>query len=135
MTTRAGLGPYVVDEILSTAGVLETTITAAKTPMVDLGLGGGLLANVETYNGAIPGPVLKLNVDDTVVVRLINRLDHPTGIHWHGIELSNSADGTEVTQEPVVPAFPVAPPLPAPAGGTYLYKFKVPRPGQGCYSR
>jgi FtsP/CotA-like multicopper oxidase with cupredoxin domain len=131
MTT--GIGPYVVNDILSTAGVLETTITADTTQMVDVGLGGGLTANVETYNGAIPGPVLKLNVNDMVIVRLINLLDHPTGIHWHGIELSNSADGTEVTQEPAVPAFPVAPPSPAPGGGTYLYKFKVPRPGLYWY--
>jgi FtsP/CotA-like multicopper oxidase with cupredoxin domain len=129
----SGIGPYVVNEISSTAGVLETTIIAGKTPMVDLGLGPGRTANVETYNGAIPGPVLKLNVDDEVIVRLINLLDHPTGIHWHGIELSNSADGTEVTQEPVVPAFTVKPPPPAPTGGTYLYKFKVPRPGLYWY--
>jgi FtsP/CotA-like multicopper oxidase with cupredoxin domain len=129
----SGIGPYVVNEISSTAGVLETTIIAGKTSMVDLGLGPGLTANVETYNGAIPGPVLKLNVDDDVIVRLINLLDHPTGIHWHGIELSNSADGTEVTQEPVTPAFTVTPSPPAPAGGTYLYKFKVPRPGLYWY--
>ena len=129
----SGIGPYVVNEISSAAGVLETTIIASKAPMVDLGLGPGLTANVETYNGAIPGPVLKLDVGDDVIVRLINRLDHPTGIHWHGIELANSADGTEVTQEPVVPAFTVPPPPPAPAGGTYLYKFKVPRPGLYWY--
>jgi FtsP/CotA-like multicopper oxidase with cupredoxin domain len=89
-----GVGPYVVPSPIDTdpaASVLETIITAAKTPLADLG--GGLTANVETYNGAIPGPVLPLNVGDTVIVRLINLLDHPTGIHWHGIELSNSADG------------------------------------------
>ena len=88
---------------------------------------------METFNGAIPGPTLRLNVGDTVIVRLINLLDHPTGIHWHGIELANSADGTEVTQDGVLPAFPAPPAAPAPAGGTYLYKFKVPRPGLYWY--
>ncbi len=128
MTT--GVGPYVVpdpsDSDLSTT-VLETVIYADETPGVDIG--GGLTANAETYNGTIPGPTLRLNVGDTVIVRLINLLKYPTGIHWHGIELANSADGTEVTQEPVLPAFASPPPFPAPAGGTYLYKFKVPRPG------
>ncbi len=111
--------------------IFETTFTADESGGVDIGLPGGLLANVETYNGVIPGPLLKLNVGDTAIVRLINELDHPTGIHWHGIELSNSADGTEVTQEPAVPAFTSTPP--APPGGTYLYKFKVPRPGLYWY--
>ncbi len=131
MTT--GISSYVVPDPIDTdptAGVLETTIKAAHT-MVDLG--GGFMAHAETFNGAIPGPTLRLNVDDTAIVRLINELDHPTGIHWHGIELANSADGTEVTQGAVLPAFPVAPSPPAPAGGTYLYKFKVPRPGLYWY--
>ena len=128
-----GIGPYVVSDPNDTdpaTAVLETTITAAHT-MVNIG--GGLMANAETFNGAIPGPTLRLNVGDTTIVRLVNELDHPAGIHWHGIELANSADGTEVTQEAVAPAFSVPPPPPAPAGGTYLYKFKVPRPGLYWY--
>jgi FtsP/CotA-like multicopper oxidase with cupredoxin domain len=129
MTT--GTGPYVVPEATDadpTATVLETTITAALTT-VDIG--GGVMANAETYNGAIPGPTLRFNVGDTAIVRLINTLPHGTGIHWHGIELANSADGTEVTQNEVAPAFTATPP--APGGGTYLYKFKLPRPGLYWY--
>ena len=38
---------------------------------------------------------------DTLIVRLINDLPYPTGIHWHGIELENYSDGTEVTQSEV----------------------------------
>ena len=131
MTT--GIGPYVVPTPADTdpaASVLGTTIIASHR-MVDIGIGP--MVHAETFNENIPGPLLKFNVGDTAIVRLINELDHPTGIHWHGIELANSADGTEVTQEPVIPAFPVAPPAPAPAGGTYLYKFKVPRPGLYWY--
>jgi FtsP/CotA-like multicopper oxidase with cupredoxin domain len=127
-----GFGPYVVVDAIDddpSLTVLETVIIASKQPLIDIG--GGVLANVETFNGGIPGPTLRLNVDDTVIVRLINQLDHPTGIHWHGIELANSADGTEVTQEPVVAGFPAVPPVPS--GGTYLYKFKVPRPGLYWY--
>ena len=98
MTT--GIGPYETpepDDKAASATVLETTITAALgTPLVgSVNIGAGFTSvNAETYNGAIPGPTLKLNVSDTVIVRLVNNLEHPTGIHWHGIELSNSADGT-----------------------------------------
>jgi FtsP/CotA-like multicopper oxidase with cupredoxin domain len=70
-----------------------------------------------------------LEVNDTLIVRLINDLPYPTGIHWHGIELNNYSDGTEVTQSEVLGA-----PLQilgngVPAGGTFLYKFIVPKPG------
>jgi FtsP/CotA-like multicopper oxidase with cupredoxin domain len=130
MTT--GISPYVTpvpSDSDPALDVLETVLVASHA-MVDI---GGVVANAETFNGAIPGPTLRFNVGDTAIVRLINLLEHPTGIHWHGIELANSADGTEVTQEAVVPAFAMPPPSPAPAGGTYLYKFKLPRPGLYWY--
>lgn len=131
MTT--GAGPYVVPVPSDTdpsGTVLETEIVAAHT-MVDIG--NGVMAMAETFNGTIPGPTFFLTVGDTVIVRLINELDHPLTIHWHGIELANSADGTEVTQAGALPAFGSPPPPPAPIGGTYLYKFKVTRPGLFWY--
>ena len=80
-------------------------------------IGGGVMANVLTFNGTIPGPEFRLNVGDTVIVHYQNNLGHASGIHWHGIELANASDGTPLTQNMVPP------------GGTFLYKFKVPRPG------
>ena len=129
MTT--GIGPYEVPDPIDTAPsgtVLETTII---TSLSTVDIVGGLLANAETYNGNIPGPTLRLNVGDTVIVRLINNLPYKTGIHWHGIELANSADGTPVTQNGAFGG--PAPPPAVPAGGTYLYKFSVPRPGLYWY--
>lgn len=125
--------PYITPDIIPTPGpvvpgVIQTTITTALGPIVS----GTTTVNAETYNGAIPGPTLRLNVGETAIVRLVNNLPYPTGIHWHGIELANSADGTEVTQNGAVAAF-TPPPAPAPAGGTYLYKFKVTRPGLFWY--
>lgn len=132
MTTQIGAvlsNPYITPDpvlpVVAVPGILETTITASLAPIVS----GTTPVNAETYNGAIPGPTLRLNVGETAIVRLVNNLPYPTGIHWHGIELANSADGTEVTQSEVPGA-----PLQTlgngvPAGGTYLYKFKVTRPG------
>jgi FtsP/CotA-like multicopper oxidase with cupredoxin domain len=113
-----GAGPYVVPEVFATAGVLATTITVSQE---SVDIGGGVMANCEVLNGTIPGPTLRLNAGDTLIVRLVNELPHPSGIHWHGIELVNGADGTHMTQNAV------------PAGKTYLYKFRCPRPGLYWY--
>jgi FtsP/CotA-like multicopper oxidase with cupredoxin domain len=127
--------PYVTPDatLLDTdpsGSVLEITLNVSEQPV---NIGGGIVANAETINGTIPGPTLRLNVDDTVIVRLVNDLPHRSGLHWHGIELQNSADGTPVTQDGVL-AGPFTPPSPlSPTGGTYLYKFMVPRPGLYWY--
>src|SRR6185312_8195110 len=78
--------------------------------------------------GTIPGPEFRLKVGDQVIVHFVNNLNptkvdpkdteaNVSGIHWHGIELNNQSDGTEVTQAAVAP------------GGTFDYKFTVTRPG------
>jgi FtsP/CotA-like multicopper oxidase with cupredoxin domain len=115
----SGGSPYVVPLAVDTnpsPTVFETTIVA-QDATVDIG--GGLMANVMTFNGAIPGPHFDLNVGDTVIVHFENQLmgGHVTGIHWHGIELANASDGTPLTQNQVPP------------GGKFIYKFIVPRPG------
>jgi FtsP/CotA-like multicopper oxidase with cupredoxin domain len=137
MTTQIGAvvsNPYITPDVIPTpgpavAGVIQTTLTTSLLPIVS----GTTSMNAETYNGAIPGPTFRLTVGDTVIVRLVNNLPYPTGIHWHGIELANSADGTEVTQADVLAGVPpiqtLGGPGGVPAGGTYLYKFKVTRPG------
>lgn len=105
------------------APVLETTLTASTQPV---NIGGVIVAQAEVLNGEIPGPTFRLTVGQTVVVRLVNLLPYEIGIHWHGIELENYSDGTEVTQGGAVPA-----PIPngAVSGGTFLYKFTVTRAG------
>jgi FtsP/CotA-like multicopper oxidase with cupredoxin domain len=77
---------------------------------------------VARFNEATPGPVIRARRGDTVKVRLINGLDEPTAIHWHGVRLRNAMDG--------------APPLTQPAvapGETFDYSFVVPDAGTFFY--
>lgn len=108
----AGLSSYVVNDVLddsAAADVVETRITVDEA---DVDLGVGVTVHAQAFNGLIPGPTFRLNVEDTVIVRLINHLETPTGIHWHGIELENYSDGTPFTQNQSAPEH------------TFLYKFK-----------
>lgn len=69
-------------------------------------------AKVWTYNGKIPGPVIRIRLGDTLEVTLINRLKQPTSIHWHGVRLPNTEDGVPgLTQQAVA------------SGASYLYRF------------
>ena len=110
MSTGIGLAsnPYITPDPLIApntgtftgppgSGVLEVTLTTALATATSPIISGTTNLHAETYNGAIPGPTFRLTVGDTVIVRLVNNLPYPTGIHWHGIELANSADGTALT--------------------------------------
>ena len=113
------LSPAPVEDTNPDPHILETTIVAQEAT-VDLD-GNGLLANVYTYNGTVPGPQFHVNVGDTVIVHFENQLPDPSSIHWHGIEVNNPSDGTTVTQNRVA------------TGETYTYKFIAPRPGVFWY--
>ena len=96
-----------------TAAVVKTL--TAKQSTVDL---GGPTVRTWTYDDVLPGPLLRAKAGDFVLVNLKNELPDDTTVHWHGIALSNAADGVpDMTQKPVGP------------GETYQYSFLVPDPG------
>ncbi len=71
-----------------------------------------------SYNGQIPGPLLKVKQDSSISVNFTNNLDIETTVHWHGIRLENRFDGVpDVTQKAVKP------------GESFLYKLNFPDEG------
>jgi len=75
-----------------------------------------------TINNSLPGPVLRWREGDTVRLRVRNRLDEPTSLHWHGIILPANMDG--------VPGLSFAGIEP---GGDYLYQFTLQQSGTYWY--
>src|SRR5581483_7348897 len=43
-----------------------------------------------------PGPPIVLVRGEPAAIRVVNRLDEPTAVHWHGIELESYYDGVTV---------------------------------------
>ncbi|MFJ4068037.1 copper resistance system multicopper oxidase [Pseudomonas sp. NPDC089996] len=75
-----------------------------------------------TINDSLPGPLLRWREGDTVTLRVRNRLDQSTSIHWHGILLPANMDG--------VPGLSFAGIAP---GGDYLYRFTLRQSGTYWY--
>ena len=75
-----------------------------------------------TYNGQVPGPLVRVRQGERLRLRLVNELPEPTTIHWHGIPVPNPMDGVSgLTQEPALP------------GESFLYEFVADTPGTYLY--
>jgi len=60
--------------------------------------------SVWNYNGQMPGPLIRTTVGTTLAVEVLNRLEEPTSVHWHGLRIDNAMDGVPgVTQDPILP--------------------------------
>lgn len=75
-----------------------------------------------TINGSLPAPTLKFHEGDEVTIRVTNRLQVQTSIHWHGIILPFQMDGV-----PSI-SFDGIPP-----GETFTYRFKLEQSGTYWY--
>ena len=83
------------------------------------------------FDGAVPGPTLRLGRGEEVKVRLINELDEPTTVHWHGVRIANAMDGVPVlTQTPVAPGQSFDYRFVAPDAGTFWYHAQFNAPTQ-----
>ena len=102
--------------------------TALRGSQFDLWIGeapvnfSGTPRTAMTINGGIPGPLLRWREGDTVTVRVRNRLQQDTSIHWHGIILPANMDG--------VPGLSFAGIAP---GGQYEYRFTLQQNGTYWY--
>lgn len=94
----------------------------ARKATVQLAPEGYPATEVWSYDGTIPGPLIRVPQGGRVTRQLVNDLDVPTSIHWHGIRIDNAMDGVAgLTQDPAAP------------GETFDYDFAVPDAGTYWY--
>ncbi|WP_164155832.1 multicopper oxidase domain-containing protein [Sandarakinorhabdus rubra] len=83
----------------------------------------GRTDRVIAINGTVPGPVLRFREGEEAVVRVTNKLDATTSIHWHGLLVDGAYDGA--------PGFNgfngIAP------GTTYTYRIRIRQSGTYWY--
>lgn len=82
----------------------------------------GQSAAPTVVNGVLPGPVLRFREGETATIRVTNRLEETTSIHWHGLLVPPDMDGV-----PGVSFDGIAP------GETFTYRFKLRQNGTYWY--
>src|SRR5262245_50741985 len=75
-----------------------------------------------TYNGDIPGPLIRARVGDRLIVHFTNKLPEPTTVHWHGLRIPIQMDGVPGHSQPEVQP-----------GGSFTYDFTLPDAGLFWY--
>jgi FtsP/CotA-like multicopper oxidase with cupredoxin domain len=93
-TAPANGGPHDLDDLLYPLSALpyrpgrlrEYTLVAHDK---DVEIAPGITFPAWTYNGTVPGPVIRATEGDRLRVNLVNAGTHPHTIHFHGIHPSD----------------------------------------------
>ena len=107
-----GIRVPAAEDINPDPNVVELNLEA-RTAQFSLVPGGP--TTLWTYNGMVPGPLIRAQVGNRVIVHFTNSLAEETTIHWHGLRVPAAMDGMPGESQP-----PVAP------GGSFTYDFVVP---------
>ena len=115
--TRAGaFGLSLGGTVPTLAQPTNPDYTIKIAPM-SVELAPGKVIQTYGYNGTVPGPVLRLQENRQVSIRIVNDTDIDDIIHWHGLFVPPEVDGAMEEGSPMVPAH----------GGSKLYTF-TPKP-------
>jgi FtsP/CotA-like multicopper oxidase with cupredoxin domain len=74
------------------------------------------------YDGATPGPLLRLRKGEELKVRLTNKLAEPTSLCWPGLRIANAMAGVSGLTQPAVSP-----------GASFDYRFTPPDSGFNLY--
>lgn len=97
--------------------VVRVALTAAPhTFEVD-----GVAIDGWAYEGSVPGPTIRAELGQTVIVEFTNALPSPTTVHWHGARVPAEMDGAGWPMPEIAP------------GGTFTYTFTAERAGTFWY--
>ncbi len=123
LTSFANLLPsYARSEITKSTQVQDSygaiDLIIDRTPFVINGRTGSAV----TINGSVPGPLLRFREGREAVIRVTNKLQEATSIHWHGILVPPEMDGV-----PGVSFFGIKP------GETFTYRFPIKQSGTYWY--
>ena len=99
-------------------GMRVSNLEIAESRLTIAGRG----AEAMTINGSIPGPLLRYREGEDVLIRVHNRLDEDTSVHWHGVLVPPAMDGVPGVSFPGIPAHT-----------TFEYRYRIRQYGTYWY--
>jgi FtsP/CotA-like multicopper oxidase with cupredoxin domain len=115
--TTNGLG----GQVLPFATVHGVKVFDLSVDQIKWEVAPGQLVTALGFDGAVPGPQIRVHQGDRVRINVKNNSTLPTTVHFHGVTVPNAMDGVPfVTQDPIMP------------GKTFSYVFTVKDPS-GTY--
>src|SRR5918996_1114634 len=108
---RHGHAAMIGDDVPAVGGPRDLDALLYPPPALDseIEIAPGVFFPAWTYNGSVPGPVLRATEGDILRVNFTNAGSHPHTIHFHGIHPADM-DGVFEIVEP---------------GRTFLYEFEA----------
>ncbi len=82
----------------------------------------GVVVDALSYNGQIPGPIIRATEGERVRVKVTNKTDQTTTVHWHGQRVVNKMDGVPFITQPTIKP-----------GETFVYDFTAKPFGSHMY--
>ena len=99
--------------------IVEINLEARIAPVE---MATGQFVDAWTYNGGVPGPLIRVRVGDRFIAHFSNKLPKPTTVHWHGLRVPIQMDGVPGISQPEVQP-----------GDSFTYDFVVPDAGLFWY--
>lgn len=94
----------------------------AREGVAQLAPSGYPATRIWGYDGAVPGPTLRVRQGERLVRTFRNDLPQASSVHWHGIRIANAMDGVVGLTQPAVEP-----------GAEFLYDFALPDAGTYWY--
>ena len=135
--TGLGIGLTALPPVVGSAGILDNTEKPIRMPSdrifrssggkLSLNLiaapgtvnvAGARHANVQTYNGRLPGPMIVVSPGDRLRINLQNQTTLPTNLHYHGMHVSPKGHQDNVFVQ-------------IPTGGDFDYDVRIPNDHPG----
>ncbi|MBO3759745.1 multicopper oxidase family protein [Ciceribacter sp. L1K22] len=110
-TARAASEPVIIETTFADVPIMAPNATQKAMTYRSSSLSADLMP-----------PTLRIKRGEPFSARLVNRLDEPTTIHWHGLRIPNAVDGVPFLTQPYV--YP---------GDSFDYTFSAPDAGTFWY--
>lgn len=135
LLTGGAVGLLVVASLLllpAGTGLATSNVPVREYTLViepaDIPVGPNSTWHAWTFNGSVPGPVLRAKVGEVLRVKVINKLNLTHSFHTHLAPYELKYDGSQINTITGEGKGAMIPP-----GGEYVYEFRITTPGTFYY--